>query len=308
MRSTSVVVIVPTRNREATIARALESMLSQTEPPTRVLVVDDGSTDETRRVVERVARSASVPITFVSNATCRGAAARRNEGVDMSDEEVVAFLDSDDAWHPHHLKVSLALLDHGADMTVSGFDIHGPYGVRRFRPHADSAARIRDPLDRILRRTLGAQTSSFVMRRDAFQAVRFDDDLAQHQDWDFVARGAHRIRIHDTADVTVAVHEAGGDRMSGRVDHRAFDRFFGRHGPTVSRRTRFALLVRATWTTLATEGRSRAFWSYWRRAAGVLAPDARLLGLWLFAPLPSAQAARRRVNRRRVKARSEPLP
>jgi glycosyltransferase involved in cell wall biosynthesis len=263
-------------------------------------VVDDGSTDDTRNVVQEIARSASIPIDFVAHQASRGAAARRNEGVDRSEEDIVAFLDSDDAWLPRHLEVSLALLAQGADMTLSGFEIHGPHGVRTFRRPAVPEIPIERPLDLIVRRRLDARTSTFVVSRDAFGRVRFDDALAKHQDWDFVARAAGCIRVHDTSDVTVAIHETHEGRMSDAVDHDAFERFYARHASTLARRTRFALLVRSAWSTLAAEGRSPAFWRYWRRAASVVAPQVRHLALWLAAPVPGARAARRWTNRRRL--------
>jgi glycosyltransferase involved in cell wall biosynthesis len=91
-------VVVPTYQREHLIGRALHSVLDQRPCPDEVIVVDDGSTDGTARVLEgfgprvRVLRQANA-----------GGAAARNHGVQMATSEWVAFCDSDDVWCPGHL-------------------------------------------------------------------------------------------------------------------------------------------------------------------------------------------------------------
>lgn len=94
----SIAAVIPTYNRGALVARAVESALGQLRPPDEVIVVDDGSTDDT---VERLAgygdriRLIQKPQGGVSSA--------RNLGVESSDCDFVAFLDSDDVWDPSHL-------------------------------------------------------------------------------------------------------------------------------------------------------------------------------------------------------------
>jgi glycosyltransferase involved in cell wall biosynthesis len=91
-------VVIPTYNRSALIARALESALGQQRPGSEILVVDDGSTDDTERVLAgygdriRVVRQAN-----------RGGAAARNRGVADARGEWIAFLDSDDLWPRDYL-------------------------------------------------------------------------------------------------------------------------------------------------------------------------------------------------------------
>lgn len=92
-------VVIPAYNRESTICRAIESVLAQEYNSSEIIVVDDGSRDNTRKVVESY--SGRVRYIYQEN---RGVAAARNRGVDEAKYEWIAFLDSDDYWLPHHLK------------------------------------------------------------------------------------------------------------------------------------------------------------------------------------------------------------
>jgi len=99
-------VIIPTYNRATYIARALESVLSQSYRDFEVIVVDDGSFDNTKQVVQ--AYGDRVRYVFQSNA---GPGAARNLGIRVSQGEYLAFLDSDDAWMPEFLSKTVGALD-----------------------------------------------------------------------------------------------------------------------------------------------------------------------------------------------------
>lgn len=108
--SAGVSVIIPTFNRATHLPRAIDSALGQTLAPDEVLVVDDGSTDDTRSVLEGYGDR--IHCLWQEN---RGAAAARNRGLALARGRWVAFLDSDDAWLPRKLEVQLrALREAGA--------------------------------------------------------------------------------------------------------------------------------------------------------------------------------------------------
>ena len=95
----TIVAIIPSYNRAGTIERAVESVVGQTRAPDEILVVDDGSTDDT---VERLRRfEPEVRVLTIENS---GAAVARNRGADATDAQWIAFLDSDDYWLPNHLE------------------------------------------------------------------------------------------------------------------------------------------------------------------------------------------------------------
>ena len=100
----SISVLVPAFNASRTIGATLESVLHQTLPPAEIIVLDDGSTDDTAEIVRRFAPQ--VKLISTRNA---GAAAARNTLYLQSSGELLAFLDSDDLWHPNHLQIHSAL-------------------------------------------------------------------------------------------------------------------------------------------------------------------------------------------------------
>ena len=95
-------VIIPTYNREVLLERAIRSVLTQRRPCCEVIVVDDGSTDNTAGMITRLAAEALVPVRLLSQEN-RGAAAARNRGILAATGSLVAFLDSDDWWLPDKL-------------------------------------------------------------------------------------------------------------------------------------------------------------------------------------------------------------
>lgn len=101
-------VIIPTHDRAAVITRAVDSVLAQEGAELEVIVVDDGSTDDTRQVVQsRYGDDARVTYLFQEQA---GVAGARNTGLARARGDLVAFLDSDDVWRPGKLALQLACL------------------------------------------------------------------------------------------------------------------------------------------------------------------------------------------------------
>ncbi|MBC8208096.1 MAG: glycosyltransferase family 2 protein [Desulfobulbaceae bacterium] len=98
----SVSVIIPTWNRSVYLERAIGSVLRQTEPAHEILIVDDGSTDDTAQLVHLLASQAHVPVRYLFQEN-KGPAAARNLGIKNVRGGLIAFLDSDDHWHKEKL-------------------------------------------------------------------------------------------------------------------------------------------------------------------------------------------------------------
>lgn len=95
-------VVIPTYNRAHMLKDAIDSVLAQTYPNFELLVVDDGSTDDTQALLESYGRR--IIAIHQSN---KGVSAARNRGIRSASGELIAFLDSDDYWRPEKLAVQL---------------------------------------------------------------------------------------------------------------------------------------------------------------------------------------------------------
>ncbi len=100
-------VVVPAFNRAHTLARTLESVLDQSDQDFEIIVVDDCSDDDPKAVVDRIG---DPRIRFARHAKRIGGGNARNTGIDMARGALIAFLDSDDIFLPHHLASMRALL------------------------------------------------------------------------------------------------------------------------------------------------------------------------------------------------------
>jgi len=118
MAGPRITVVMPAYNAEATIEDALGSLLVQTCGELEVVVVDDGSTDATAAIVERMAATATVPVRLVRR-THGGRAAARDAGLAVSEAEFIGFVDADDTVEPVMYERLLARADAtGADVVV----------------------------------------------------------------------------------------------------------------------------------------------------------------------------------------------
>jgi glycosyltransferase involved in cell wall biosynthesis len=108
-------IVLPTFSRAKFLPQAFESIRAQTFGDWELIVVDDGSTDNSRELVEGFGREVRQAVRYVYQ-TNQGAYAARNSGVDHSRGLYVAFFDSDDYWLPHHLQDCVTALDANADL------------------------------------------------------------------------------------------------------------------------------------------------------------------------------------------------
>jgi len=125
---------MPTFNRRATIRRAVDSVLAQTYQDWELIVVDDGSTDQTAEALRDI--DPRIRILVQAN---RGAAAARNAGIAACRGRYITFLDSDDEWLPHFLALTCGFLDrHPAEMVVATESYDVKYDGRCARQDVDA--------------------------------------------------------------------------------------------------------------------------------------------------------------------------
>ena len=107
-------VVIPAFNRARKVVRAITSVLSQTFTDVEIIVVDDGSTDETKKAVKQFGDF----LTYVAHPSNRGVSAARNTGIKKSNGQLIAFLDSDDHWLPEKLAVQVCFFDEHPEAVV----------------------------------------------------------------------------------------------------------------------------------------------------------------------------------------------
>lgn len=180
-------VIIPVYNDAPYLAEALDSVLAQTRPAEQVIVIDDGSTDDSYKVAE-----AFLPhITLVHQAN-QGISAGRNAGLGMAKGDLIAFLDADDLWPADSLEVRLARL-------AAEPYLDAAYGeITQFAsPDMDPEmrARLHIPTDQVPARFAG----SMLVRRSLFDRVGPYDA---------------QLKVGEMIDWTLRADDAGA-RMAG---------------------------------------------------------------------------------------------
>jgi glycosyltransferase involved in cell wall biosynthesis len=180
---------MPAFNVEPYIGDAIRSVLAQTFADLELVVVDDGSTDGTARVVTSLAaKDARVRLVQQPN---RGLAGARNTALRMARGEIFALLDSDDLWEPEFLAAQLAVLDSRPDVDIvtgNGWMLGGTRHGELARPWPDP----RPTPD--LATILGDERAVFIMsvfRRRVYEIVGcFDEGMRTNEDYDFWLRAA----------------------------------------------------------------------------------------------------------------------
>ena len=191
---TLVSAVIPTYNRAELLSRALTSIARQDYRPLEVVVVDDGSEDDTAGVLERSGRvleQSGIPLVSRALRANSGSGAARNVGLRLASGPLIAFLDSDDLWRPSFLSTVVPLLDrHPASGLVFcgsvAIDEHDAVvGARDPRlPVEPSEGYLRRPFEQLIQH-MPFVPSGVVVRRTVFDQVgMFDETLRRAQDWD----------------------------------------------------------------------------------------------------------------------------
>ncbi len=210
-RGARVSVVIPCYNAARTLAQAVDSALAQTHPDVEVVIVDDGSTDESATVAARY--GTRVRVVRQPN---RGLSAARNAGVEAATGTYVTLLDADDVLLPECLARRVALLDAEPQLgLVAGWfreiDVDGAPIERT--PELRQVWR-EAPFRQAVRRNWGPPVG-WTFRRDAyFRVGGFDPLLRSCEDWDFVIRVASRYGIGYDVEPSVLYRKSQGQMSS----------------------------------------------------------------------------------------------
>lgn len=210
-------VVIPTYNRANQIEQAIQSVIEQTYQNLEILVVDDGSTDETEKIVRSISDERIRYIRLERNSG--GPALPRNIGVKNAEGSIIAFLDSDDRWlawklehqmefwkqHPEYAMIYCTFF------TCSGERVIGVTPGEAVGREELSG----DILLLLLRRnTIGAPT--ILLRKESFDTCGgYDSSYQCLEDWEFVLRFSSRYQIGFLDEVLVEANYTPGS-VSGR--------------------------------------------------------------------------------------------
>lgn len=233
----TVSVVIVTYNKAATIGPAIESVLRQTHQNVEVLVVDDGSTDET---AERV-QAFGDRVRYLPKEN-GGTGSARNLGIEQAQGKYVAFLDGDDLWLPRKLEIQLAAFEREPyllGVQCSAYCVNGKLEVleaRACHPRQDSL------FDFLLFHNLPAFSSALLARRDALKDLGgFARDLAILSDWDMACRLARVGILRSVPEFLVLYRHYPGNQSRDVGIHiesgvRSLKRFYA--DPTLDRSLR----------------------------------------------------------------------
>jgi glycosyltransferase involved in cell wall biosynthesis len=200
-----VTVIIPTYNRGWIVKEAIDSVLHQDFSDFELIVVDDGSDDDTREVLGAYANS--ITVLHQSN---RGVSAARNRGISEASGRLVAFLDSDDLWLPGKLKTQVKFFEENADAMINQTqEIWIRNGIRvnpKKRHHKFSGMIFEQSLALCL-----VSPSAVMLRRSLFDTVGvFDERLPACEDYDLWLRISCRYPVH-LIDIPLIIKRGGHD-------------------------------------------------------------------------------------------------
>ena len=205
----AVSVVIPTFNRAWCLQDAVDSVQAQTFRDFEVIVVDDGSTDETAAM----ASTWEAPIRFLQQRN-KGVSAARNAGIHAARGHFLAFLDSDDLWRPEKLARQVAFFDAQPEALICQTE---ETWIRR-GVRVNPKLRHRKPSGWIFEPSLAlclVSPSAVMMRRDLFDAVGlFDEQLPACEDYDLWLRVSARYPVHLIETPLVVKRGGHADQLS----------------------------------------------------------------------------------------------
>lgn len=201
-------IIIPTYNRAHLIERAIRSVLNQTYTEFELLVVDDGSTDNTKEVVEGIK---DARIRYICCKGNGGAARARNRGIAEAQYDYIAFQDSDDEWHPDKLEKQMKAMAEASEDTglvYCEYHYNGLEGLEDICPNREIP--LEQKQGNIFPELLTGNmigTPVMLVKRECFDKVGvFNENFPCMEDYELVLRIAREYRIVFVPEVLMEVY------------------------------------------------------------------------------------------------------
>lgn len=215
MDNTLVSVVIPTYNRANIIQRAIKSVIRQQYDNIEIIVVDDGSEDNTKEKVEQLDAE---NLRYVEQPN-KGANAARNRGINEANGEIISFLDSDDELLPGYISQTLTLLRKSGDRCGGVFTAykrvdHGSVIETVSTPNSEIT------LDELRVANVIGGLSCTTFRASVLNDVGgFDEKLASSQDYDLYLRVLRTYTMRGISEPLVTIH-LDDDRISENIDRK----------------------------------------------------------------------------------------
>ncbi|WP_287963204.1 glycosyltransferase family A protein [Alcanivorax sp.] len=214
-------VVIPLYNKEQDIARTLDSVLNQVVKPNEVIVVNDGSTDNSAEVVLEYSNHGVRLI----NQNNQGVSAARNAGVKAASSEYIAFLDADDLWYPHHLSVLEELIREypsvGLFSTRHEICLDGQRFVPKYPYPEGRNVEVEDFFDAFSKGLSIVNSSTACVRRDVLLRFGgFPEDVDRGEDIITWCRVAWNSGAAHAGQVTVLYNRDASNRSEHRQSHK----------------------------------------------------------------------------------------
>jgi glycosyltransferase involved in cell wall biosynthesis len=222
----TVSVVIPTYDDAESLPDSIDSVLDQTLSDLELLIVDDCSEDDTPRVV----REYTDPrITYVRHGENSGGSAARNTGIRLSEGEYIAFLDSDDTWHPTKLEKQVSCLESRSDDWIAVYcdAEYQSEGVidRVLELYKDltGVGRGHEGSEELIERLIMAEAfvaagSTLLARSECVKRIGgFDEAFVRHQDWEFLIRLLEHGKCAYVDERLVSIDRSGSTSPDKRL-------------------------------------------------------------------------------------------
>ena len=209
-------VVIPTYNRAYSVGKAVHSVIRQTYENLEIIIVDDGSTDNTREIIENIKDSR---IVYIYQKNQRQSAARNN-GVRVAKGDLIAFLDSDDIWLPEKLEKQVKAFQSDPHIGLvtcwsKSVNVNDPdnYAINA------CYARNREEfiLDLLLEKVI-ISTSQAVIKRECFEKLGgFDPNFLLEEDYDMFLRVASEDDVFCINEVLAIYYKKSGQSLCDKT-------------------------------------------------------------------------------------------
>jgi glycosyltransferase involved in cell wall biosynthesis len=287
--ATRVSVLIPTYNRARMVCEAIDSALAQTFGEFELILVDDGSTDDTGEVIR--SRYGDEPRLRYLAKENGGTASARNLGLSHARGEFVALLDSDDIYLPRYLESQVAWLDAHPDVDLVVCDARIEGSERDGTIFGETGYRLPDSVE-AMSKAAWALPGTMLMRTDAARALGFQSEFHHAEDTDFLWRfnlAGRKIRANPEILTVYRHHDGLGEAPQKSHEWERFEldqaRLMEHHLPSVENQRDMICAIHRRYAEVHirkgewSQARSH-LWQWWRRK-----PDSSKALRWLILSL-----------------------